>query len=550
MLTVIKKIFLAFSKKERVLFLVALLTAAVSSVILSNIVLANISTTLPARGGSYTEGVVGQPSFINPVIAATDTDKALVRLIFSPIGDLASKIEREDSGGGWKIRLKDGLRWQDGTKLTADDVVFTIQAIQDPDSRSPLRQSWQGVAVQRVSELELQFNLGAPYAFFEDHVRRLSILPKHLFENIPVANWRISNLNLEPVGNGPYQFESHQVESQGFITSYRLKSNPAYSGEEAFISNFYVRFFSSKEDLLAAFNAGRVDGIPGIEAEDLKDLKRPYETSDFRLPNYYAAFFNASQNIALKEEAVRHALTLTVNREEMIANIFDGQADSARGPIPAVSPYFNPELENETSSLGRAAEMLDAAGWKLAENGTREKTIKNSTVKLEFSLTVPRISFLLKTADALRSAWGKLGATVTVTEKSLDEITEGSIKNRDYQVLLFGNTLNAGFDLFPFWHSSERFYPGGNLSLYTDKEADRLIEAIRQNSDPASREAQFRSVQTVIANEYPALFLYSPYYIYVAGKNLKGVNPGFIAEPSERFLSIGEWHLKTRRVIK
>lgn len=550
MLTAIKKIFLAFSKKERILFLFSLGTAAASLIVLSNIVLANISTTLPARGGSYTEGVVGQPSFINPVIASTDADKALVRLIFSPIGEIASKIEREDGGRAWKIRLKDGLVWQDGEAFTADDIIFTIKAIQDPDSRSPLRQSWQGVATQRVSELELQFNLGAPYAFFEDHVRRLSAVPKHLFENVPVANWRISDLNLNPVGNGPYKFESHKIEPQGFIVSYHLKSSPSYSEKEPFISNFYVNFFSSKDALIEAFNAGRVDGIPGTEAEDLSRLKRPYETFDFRLPNYYAVFWNASQNIALKEESVRRALALAVNREDMIANIFSGKADGARGPIPAVSPYFSPELGNETSTMERAAEILDAAGWTVADGGTREKTIKNSAVKLGFTLTVPRVSFLVKTAETLRSAWEKLGISVTIAEKPLDEVTEGAIKNRDYQALLFGNTLNAEFDLYPFWHSSERFYPGGNLSLYSNKEADRLIEAIRQNPDPSVREAQFRSAQAIITSEYPALFLYSPYYIYVAGKNLKGVNPQFIAEPSERFLNVGEWHLKTRRVIQ
>jgi peptide/nickel transport system substrate-binding protein len=119
-------------------------------------------------------------------------------------------------------------------------------------------------------------------------------------------------------------------------------------------------------------------------------------------------------------------------------------------------------------------------------------------------------------------------------------------------MLLFGNVLAPSGDLFSFWHSSERFYPGLNLALYNNKTADKLIENIRQNFDDESRDEEFLEAQELIASEYPAIFLYSPDYLYVvgAGKNLQGITPGFIAEPADRFDQVEEWHLKTRRVLR
>ena len=183
------------------------------------------------------------------------------------------------------------------------------------------------------------------------------------------------------------------------------------------------------------------------------------------------------------------------------------------------------------------------------DRGFREKTINKSKIPLELNLTVPQIGFLTKTAGALSRIWQSMGFKINVNEVGLQEITKNTIKNRDYEMLLFGNVLNRNFDLSSFWHSSKRFYPGLNLALYNNKKADSLIEAIQTNQNEDSRKKQFRDLQETITNDYPAVFLYSLQYAYITTKNLKGVEPGLIADPADRFLNISRWYLKTARVL-
>lgn len=523
--------------------------AIVSGLTLTGLEFAKATEAVPASGGEFVQGFVGQPVHVNPVTASSDIDKSLVRMIFSSLNDLADKIEVSSDGRTWSVRLKENLRWQDNEKLTSDDVIFTVQKIQDPESNSPLFNAWQGVTPQRLSELEFQFNLARPYAFFSDTLKNLYILPKHLFADAPPANWKLSDYNLKPVGNGPYKFASYEKRPDGFIYVYKLEAWNNYFGDKPLIQNLNFQFFSQSSDLIKNFDLGQVDGIAGIDSKELPEVSRPNALLSFGLPSYYAVFLNQSKSVPLADAAVREALDLATDRNDLIASALDGQGVADTGPVPPGSYYFNPEIESSTASFDLASNTLDKSGWKVGGDGTRKKTINAVDVPLELNLTVPQVEFLTKTAELLQKSWQKVGFKINLAIKPADEIG-GIIQNRDYEMLLFGNSLGRNPDLFSFWHSSERFYPGLNLSLYNNPKADALIESIRQNMDDASRKSQFDNLESLIVNDNPAVFLYSPNYLYVASKNLHGLNEGPIAEPADIFIGINKWYLKTARVLK
>ncbi|MEK7077344.1 MAG: peptide ABC transporter substrate-binding protein [Patescibacteria group bacterium] len=546
----IKAILEAFSLAERRAFFSALAVAVIGFFFSANFLVGKITKIVPSEGGEFTEGMVGQPKFINPVLATTETDKSLVRLFFSNVSDLAEKIEASKDARAWNVRIKENVFWTDGERLTSDDIVFTVQKIQDPDSDSPLFLSWQGVLPRRVSEREVQFNLGVPYAFFDANLKNLYVLPRHIFANVPPPNWKISDFRLKPVGSGPYVFESYEAKSNGFIAGYRLKANKTHFSGAPLIPRFNIKFFAGKEEVIAAFNLGRIDGGANLEYTDLSGVKRPYETLRANLPSYYAVFMNQSQNLALKDPAVREALGRAADRNELIEKVFGGNAVPVTGPIPPRARGGTEAVPDATSSREAAREILEDAGWKAGADGIRRKIFPNGEIKLAFTLTVPQIPFLTDTADMVKNQWSFLGADVTVAVLPMDQIKEQNIKNREYQALLFGHILNQNFDLFSFWHSSERFYPGANLAIYNDKNTDRLIEAIRENPDPETRKVDFEKLREEITNDYPAVFLFSPDYLYVATKDLKGFVEGLIAEPADRFLNVSKWHLKTARVLK
>ncbi len=543
-----KKIFEALIHRERILFISIAAVAAVSGVVLLALIFATSTTPVPASGGNYTEGFVGQPIYVNPIIASSDIDKGLVRLVFQNIGDLAESIATSSDGRTWSVRLKENLRWQDTSKLTSDDIIFTVQKIQDSESRSPLSGAWQGVATQRLSELEIQFSLINSYAFFPETLKNLYVLPKHIFAEVPPANWRLSDYNLKPVGSGPFRFEGYEKRLDGFITTYKLSPWDKYAGDKALIGSFDFMFFSQKSELLDAFNSGKIDGFAGLEPEEIALIKRPHETQRYRIPSYYAVFLNQNKNIPLKDPEVRKALSVALDRKILMHAALGDFGTVALGPIPEGTPYFSKDAL--PTSIGIARDALDKAGWKITDSGLRQKTIKNTKILLELNLTVPQIGFLTKTADLLKHAWENIGAKVNLSVLPMDTIMNEAIKSRDYEMILFGNVLSKSYDLFSFWHSSQRFYPGLNLSLYNNKKADSFIESIRQGVVKKDPQSQFYELQKIISSDYPAIFLYSPDYIYVSARGIQGVDARLIAEPADRFIGANYWYTKTARVLK
>ncbi|RJP45019.1 peptide ABC transporter substrate-binding protein [Candidatus Parcubacteria bacterium] len=546
----LKKIFQAFSIQERRVFAVTFVSAVVSSLLLSGVWVANATRVVPAAGGDFIEGIVGQPTYINPVIAVSETDKGLVRMVFSSLTSLAEKTESSKDGRTWKIRLREKLLWQNGEKLTSDDVLFTVQRIQDPDVQSPLFSAWQGVLATRLSELELQFVLANPYAFFSYNLENLFIVPKHLLDDVAPANWRLSEYNLKPVGSGPYAFDSYKTRPDGFIETYRLKRNPHYAEDRPFIDEIHVEFFSESDSLVQAFNAGKIDGVGGLGLEDIQGVTRPHLELSFRLPRYYAVFLNQSKNLALKESEVRRALAFATDGQKLVEEVLGGKGVAVRGPIPPDALYASQALEPSEFSKDAAREILEQAGWKETDAGERAKTIRNTTIPLELTVVVPQISFLTRTADILRSLWEEVGIKVNVVARAPEEVSNSIIKNRDYEALIFGNILSPSSDLFSFWHSSERFHPGLNLALYNNKTVDSLIEASRQNLDSVGRADAFFELQQAIMEDHPAVFLYSPHYLYLIPKGVGGIESGVLGEAADRFRSIGTWYLNTARVLK
>ena len=545
---ILKKIYFAFSRAERTAFLAALVLALSSSISIGAILLNQKTVVVPARGGSYTEGIIGQPAHINPVTASTEADKSLVKLLFADLSELSDKITVDKSGKIWDVRLKENIRWSDGEKLTSDDVIFTIQKIQDKDSGSTLSSNWQGAGANRVSELELQITLGKPYYFFLQNLRGLNVIPKRLFAETPVGNWRLSRYNLQPVSSGPYAFDSYDVREDGFITAYHLKPNKFYLSGSPLINEFNLEFFPNTAKLIRAFNSGQVDGF-AIGSGEANGIMRPYEAHNFSLPSYYAIFFNQGQNLALQDKKVRQALSMATDREGLLNDILNGSGEIRFGPF---SQSLLSDTRNQTDDFSpeAAGRILDDGGWITTSSTIRQKTIKGAKVNLEFSLAVPQIPFLIKTAERLQSDWAKTGIKTDLIAMAPEEISGDTVKNRNYQAILFGNMPNPPADLFAFWHSSQRFYPGLNLSLYNNKQADGMITDIPQNRDDSKRILEIQDLNNLIAGDYPAVFLYSPYYVYFSRKDLQGVRAGLLNDPVDRFSGVTGWYMKTARSLK
>ncbi|MDD5547794.1 MAG: peptide ABC transporter substrate-binding protein [Candidatus Pacebacteria bacterium] len=508
---------------------------------------------VPVSSNLYTEGLIGQPTFINPVISGgNDVDNDLSEIVFGNLEDLIDYYKVDESGKVWNIFLKSDLKWSDGKPLTSDDVVYTIETIQDPSSRSPLFATWQGVAAERISELEIEFNLRAPYAFFLDNLNKFKVIPKHIFGIIPPSNFRLSDYNLEPVGSGPYKFVSYDKRKDGFITAYHFATNENYATSTPFIRNFDVSFFQDTAEIIKAFNNKKIDGFGNLDPKKIADIKISRKFIEAAMPRYYAVFFNPNSHEALKEKIVRQAMELATDKKKIVEKIFDNKALIVNGPLLPTMTGYNPATESSQEfSVEKSAELLEKNGWTInKDSGIREKKIGSNIFKLEFDVVVPQIQFLIDTANIMKEDWKNAGINLNPVVLSPSEINDEVIKTRNYQMIIFGNILKNNPDIFSFWHSSERFYPGLNLAIYENKKVDELLESARKELKEEKRIESLGKLQELINEDKPAIFLYSPAYIYVGPKDLGGFTEEMISSSAERFNGLNKWHLRTVRVFK
>jgi len=534
-MSIIKLFFRALSEKERLVLIIAGGIFVLSITSRFALAFQESSVWVPVEGGSYREGVVGQPVAVNPVISDNQIDQDISRLVYSSLYDITENYEVKDDGRTYILKLKEDVLWSNGRTVTSDDVIFTIDTIQDKDSRSPYAASWQGVVAERLSEVRVSLALPAPYAYFTENMKRLFIIPVHIFGNIPAANIRLSAYNLEPVGSGPYQFHSFTKRKDGFISSYRLEANENYYGEKPFIKDFYFIFYENSDKLLQDFKLRRVDGTGSLIPINRELIPSSANVNFIPMPGYYAVFFNATLNPDLKDKDLREALDIGTNKRAIIEEVLKNGGEAVTGP------------------LGRFGD-IDESAYNPEKAREEIKSLKKESIEL--TLITPNIEFLTKTATMIKENWLSIGIDkVNIITPPPGEFMEGVIKTSNYEMVLFGNVLEHPLDLFPFWHSSQRFSPGLNLSLYKNAKVDTLIEKVRQTEDEEERVELAKGAEELIVDEIPAIFLYSIPYTYAYNSELEGFgfaegSDEFMVSPSDRFRHVNEWHVSKVRVLK
>lgn len=513
---------------------------------------------VPDYGGEYTEGIVSQPRYVNPILSQTsEADADISELVYSGLFgyDVDGKLEKRliedyaisENGQEYTLTLKQGVKWHDGEEVTADDVLFTIQAIQDPAYKSPLRANWLSVEAATVDRFTLTLTLKKTYFGFLESLT-VGILPKHIWENITPENFLLADYNLAPIGSGPYRFYDSGKDSNGNMLSYELRAFEGYFSGKPYIEKVSFHFYPDEQSLLDAYSRKEVMGINSITPENLALLQERKSTRvyEIAIPRIFAVFFNITKSAALAHDEVRSALSFATDREAIIREVLLGKGQPAE---TALLPFMNGYAADVAVSrydIGKANELLDQNNWKRGEDGIRAK---NGTV-LEFALLVPDWPELVRTAEMLRTQWGEVGVRVSVTALSAADLQQSAVRPREYQALLFGEAAMLDSDPYSFWHSSQKHDPGLNLSVFDNKDVDDILISLRETLDAGKRSEYSRSFQEILARENPAVFLYSPTYLYVVNSALKGIEVKNINAPVHRLSTIKDWYIETKRIKK
>ncbi|MEW5907979.1 MAG: peptide ABC transporter substrate-binding protein [Patescibacteria group bacterium] len=550
-----------FSQKERVTFSILTVIFLSTAVVLLWKANNYISITVPGEGGELMEGIVGTPRSLNPLLAISDADRDMASLIYSGLMrsdnkgglmlDLTEKYEISEDGLEYTFTLKPDLEWSDGEKLTSDDIVFTIQQTTDPILKSPRRASWEGVDVVKIDDCTVKFILQKPYAPFLENTT-IGIMPKHLWKDASSELMALSDLNIKSIGSGPFKIKDVNRDSSGIITSYTLIPNAKFALGKPYIKKLVVKFFSSETKMIDAFRKGEINSLGAVPPQIINELQlKDSKLKVFSLPRVFGLFFNQNNSKIFTQKEVHDALTTGTNREKIVQEVLKGFGIELNNAIPPGSFGALEDNEKNEFSLEKAKSILEKNGWSLNENGIMEKKIKKETITFEFSISTSNIPELKQVAEILKSTWEQLGAKIDIKVFEIGDLNQNVIRPRKYDALLFGEIVGRDPDPFVFWHSSQRNDPGLNIALYTNPSVDKILEKARTVSDENERKDLYKKFQEEMKRDLPAVFLYSPYYIYIVPRELKGIDEEISTTiPSERFSQIYKWYMDTDRVWK
>ena len=518
----------------------------------------------PSEGGIYTEGLVGSLSRLNPMLDQNNSaDRDINRLLFSglvtfdghglPIPALADSWGVSQDGTIYNFSLRSNAVWHDGTPVTVDDVTFTLDLIKGDSSIFPpdVKDMWKQVKINKLNDKTIQFILPEPFAPFLDYLT-FGLMPKHILESTPVEQLAAAPFNLAPVGTGPYRFDRLIVEN-GQVAGVELRSFDKFYGRKAYIDQVIFRYYPTASAALDAYRQGQVLAVSQITPDILPQaLVEPgLNVYTGRLPELSIVLLNLNNAEApfLQDAKLRRALLIGLNRQQIVDKLLSGQAIVADGPIfPGTWAYYE-NIEHLVYDPNSAINLLKSAGYKIPATGGDVRTDKDGK-SLEFTLLHPDDPLHASIAQIVQANWAKLGVKVNLEAVAYDALVNDHLTPRSYQAALIDLNLarTPDPDPYPFWHQSEAT-GGQNYSQWDNRTASEYIEQARIEPDFTARARLYRNFQVIFAKELPALPLYYPVYSYGISQQVLGAQMPPLFDTSDRFLTISDWYLVTRRAL-
>ncbi|HSE56518.1 MAG TPA: ABC transporter substrate-binding protein [Candidatus Paceibacterota bacterium] len=515
-----------------------------------------ISIRVPVAGGSFTEGVVGAPRFINPILAVSDTDRDLTTLVYSglmkrlPSGEIvpdsAEGYTVSSDGLTYTFTLKQNLTFHDKTPLTADDVVYTIAQVQNPAVGSPRRTSWAGITIQKIDDRTVAFTLPKPFGPFLE-ATTIGILPAYLWKETTPETFSFLALNTEPIGSGPYKFSSFEKKRNGIPTSYTFTRFNRYALGAPYIKKIFIQMYGNQDELVRAINNGDVVSAAALSPEAVAHITNKHiHIHTAVLPRVFGVFLNPNQKSLFKDTALVALIDEALDKEALVTGVFGTYARRIDGPVP-----FQPVIDRAVPPKRSHEEIqaaFEAKGWIKNSSGILEQ--KGSRTPLYFSLVTADTPELVKVAAAIRDTLSTYGIAVELKVYDLGALSQNAIQSRNFDALLFGHVIENEADLYSFWHSSQRSYPGLNITQYANSRVDDLLEALLKTTDQETVDKNLALLDATIRTDHPALFIYLPHFLYATTDAIGGISLDRISQPSDRFLGVQSWYRETEPVWK
>lgn len=459
------------------------------------------NTSASKAGGNLIVAIKDDPKTFNPIYAGDRMSLTIGKALFSPlftINDgnktfvLTESLTPSADLTKYTLKLRSGLTWHDGQKLTADDVVFTLNSILDEKQHSYFRSLFvldgKPVQVNKLDELTVEIVLPQASASFEGALVQLSPIPKHIFEG--EADMEKSTKNNNPVGSGPFKFKEYRSGEYVIV-----ERNDKYFGDKAKLDSITYRVAKDSNAAILALQNGEINMML-VEPQDYNKVKDTGKSELLMFPSGGVTTMVFNTNIdVMKKKEVRQAIAHAIDKKELITMGFSS-VDFAEPAASIFSPdtlYQKKELKTYEYDQAKAKELLKAAG---ADNLTIRFAYYNAS-KAEGNMSL-----------YLQQKLKEIGVQVELIP--LDGATLGkkalNKDNTDYDLSFGGYSMGYEPDAYKAIYLGNAPY---NYSHYKNDEFDKLWIKAAVETDANKRVDLYKRIQEMAADEvttYPIAY--------------------------------------------
>lgn len=489
----------------------------------------NQATARPAYGDTIVIGSIKDASVLLPVLATDVPSRRITELIFNGlvkydkdvklVGDLAEKWEISEDRRTIRFHLRKGVRWHDGKPFTARDVEYTYKVYVDPKTPTPYAGDFMRVQDFRViDDYTVDVEYSKPYAPALGSWAE-GILPRHLLEGIDVS---CSPLTRAPIGTGPYKFVEWQ-EGEGIL----LEANREYFRGRPYINKVLIRFLLDKATAFLELKAGGLDVLAltpiqynrQTNSRWFKDNFRKYKHLSF---SYTYLAYNL-QKPMFKDRHIRQALTMGINRENIVKGVLLGQGQVAYTPYNPATFWYNPNVAKFPYNPKKARQILAKAGWKDSDG---DGILEKDGVPFYFTIITNHGDDKRKYAAAIiQSNLKKIGVDVEIRTFEWASLLHQFLYKRNFDACIIGWGLDYDPNQFDKWHSSKTGPNDYNWMHYQNKGVDRLLELGVSTYDRAKRKKYYDQLQEILAVDQPCTFLWVHDALPIIHSRFHGIKP-------------------------
>jgi peptide/nickel transport system substrate-binding protein len=505
--------------------------------------------TGPTPGGDIIVGSIGAPTNFNPLYSTDTASSSIGGLIFdglvssdpslAPEPALAESWTSSEDGLTWNFKLKEGLKFTDGTPLTANDVKFTYSIPLNEEYDGTRASSFEMIEeINVIDDLNIEFKLNKVDAGFI-WTASYGILPSHLLKDVPVKDLKNHEFNTKaPVGTGPYTFVEW-VEGQ-YV---KVTKNESYHGGAPYINTITFKIVPDQNSILAQLQTGEVN-FATVPATDYPTVEQWAKDGTIAIQsaealNYTYLGYNLA-NPLFEDKSVRQALTHALDREAIVAAVLNGRGTVANAPQSPVSwAYDDSKVPVFEFNVEKAKQLLADAGWADTDgDGILDKDGK----KFEFVIKTNQGNKARETiAQIVQQQFKEVGIAATPQIIEWSAFINDSLLAKKYDAVILGWSLGVDPDPSGIFHTKE-IAEGFNTFGYSRPDLDKLMDEQLLELDREKRKGMIATIDSQIAEDQPYSFLYYPTNDTAVPVNLKDR----VLHPSGDFYKVEKWYFEQK----